>query len=95
MEFLPAMEEWNKNGGILGKQIELVVYDNQGKTDEARLSVERLIEVDNVVAVLGESASMRSVAAAPVAQKNGIPLISPGSTNPQLTKIGDFPCLFH
>lgn len=87
---LLALEEWNQQGGILGKQIELKVYDNQGKTDEARLSVERLIELDNVVAVLGESASTRSIAAASVAQKNNVPLISPSSTNPQLTKMGDF-----
>jgi branched-chain amino acid transport system substrate-binding protein len=85
-----AIEEWNKNGGLLGKQIELKVYDNQGKTDEARLSVERLIEIDNVAAILGESASTRSIAAAAVAQKNSVPLISPSSTNPQLTKIGDY-----
>lgn len=85
-----AMEEWNVQGGILGKQIEIKVYDNQGRTEEAKLSVEKLIENDNVVAVLGESASTRSIAAAPVAQEHKIPLISPSSTNPQLTKIGDF-----
>lgn len=87
---LLAMEEWNSQGGLLGKPIEIKVYDNQGRTDEARLSVEKLIENDNVVAVLGESASSRSIAAAPVAQENKVPLISPSSTNPQLTKIGDY-----
>ncbi len=59
-----AVEEYNKAGGLLGKQIELKAYDNQGKPEEARLSVEKLINVDNVVALLGEVASTRSLAAA-------------------------------
>lgn len=87
---LLAMEEWNKNGGVLGKEIVLRVYDNQGIPEEARLAVEKLINIDNAVAVLGESASTRSLAAAPVAQKYNVPLISPSSTNPQLTKTGDY-----
>ena len=85
-----AVEEWNKAGGLLGKQIELKAYDNQGKPEEARLSVEKLINVDNVVAVLGEVASTRSLAAAPVAQQYKVPMISPSSTNPLVTQKGDY-----
>jgi len=85
-----AIEEWNKAGGVLGKQIELKAYDNQGKPEEARLSVEKLINVDNVVAVLGEVASTRSLAAAPVAQQYKVPMISPSSTNPLVTQKGDY-----
>jgi branched-chain amino acid transport system substrate-binding protein len=85
-----AVEEWNKNGGLLGKQIELKAYDNQGKPEEARLSVEKLINIDNVVAVLGEVASTRSLAGAPVAQQNKVPMISPSSTNPAVTQKGNF-----
>lgn len=85
-----ALEEWNKKGGVLGKQIELIAYDNQGKPEEARLSVEKLINIDNVVAILGEVASTRSLAGAPVAQQNKVPMISPSSTNPMVTQKGDF-----
>lgn len=85
-----AMEEWNKAGGLLGKQIELKAYDNQGKPEEARLSVEKLINIDNVVAVLGEVASTRSLAGAPVAQQYKVPMISPSSTNPLVTQKGDY-----
>lgn len=85
-----AMEEWNKNGGVLGKKIELKAYDNQGKPEEARLSVEKLINVDNVVAILGEVASTRSLAGAPVAQQNKVPMITPSSTNPMVTQKGDY-----
>jgi branched-chain amino acid transport system substrate-binding protein len=85
-----ATEEWNKAGGLLGKQIEVKAYDNQGKPEEARLSVEKLINVDNVVAVLGEVASTRSLAGAPVAQQYKVPMISPSSTNPLVTQKGDY-----
>ena len=85
-----AVEEWNKNGGLMGKQIELKAYDNQGKPEEARLSVEKLINIDNVVAVLGEVASTRSLAGSPVAQQYKVPMISPGSTNPMVTQKGDY-----
>lgn len=85
-----AMEEWNKAGGLLGKQIELKAYDNQGKPEEARLSVEKLINIDNVVAVLGEVASTRSLAGAPVAQQYKVPMITPSSTNPLVTQKGDY-----
>ena len=85
-----AIEEWNKAGGVLGKQIELKAYDNQGKPEEARLSVEKLINVDNAVAVLGEVASTRSLAAAPVAQQYKVPMITPSSTNPLVTQKGDY-----
>lgn len=85
-----AIDEFNAAGGLNGKKLELKVYDNQGKPEEARLSVEKLINVDKAVALLGEVASTRSLAAAPVAQQNKVPMISPSSTNPEVTKKGDF-----
>lgn len=85
-----AMEEKNNSGGLLGKKIELKFYDTLGSTEEAKLTVERLISVDHVVAVLGEVASTRSLAGAPVAQKHGVPMITPSSTNPVITQTGNF-----
>ncbi|CAN5457889.1 ABC transporter substrate-binding protein [soil metagenome] len=85
-----AFTEINKKGGIKGKQLKLISLDNQGKPEEARASVQRLITQDKVVAVLGEVASSRSLAAAPVAQQYQVPLITPSSTNPKVTEIGDY-----
>ncbi|MBF0315739.1 MAG: ABC transporter substrate-binding protein [Oligoflexia bacterium] len=85
-----AIDEFNSAGGLNGKKLELKVYDNQGKPEEARLSVEKLINVDKVVALLGEVASTRSLAAAPVAQQYKVPMITPSSTNPEVTKKGNF-----
>jgi len=52
--------------------------------------VTRLIEQEKVVALLGEVASSRSLAAAPIAQSKKIPMVSPSSTNPKVTEIGDY-----
>ena len=85
-----AIDGINKSGGLLGKQVRVMVEDDQGKPEEAQTVVTKLITKDQVIAVLGEVASSRTMAAAPVAQQNGIPLISPSSTNPKVTQTGDY-----
>jgi branched-chain amino acid transport system substrate-binding protein len=85
-----AIDSINKVGGVLGKQVRVIVEDDQGRPEEAQTVVTKLINSDRVVAVLGEVASSRSLAAAPVAQQNRIPMISPSSTNPRVTEIGDY-----
>ncbi len=85
-----AFTEQNKAGGVKGKQLKLITLDNQGKPEEARAAVQRLITQDRVVAVLGEVASSRTLAAAPVAQQYKVPMITPSSTNPKVTEVGDY-----
>ena len=85
-----AVEERNGKVGLLGKKIRLVMEDDQGKPEEAQTVVSRLINRDRVIAVIGENASSRSLAAAPVCQQAGIPMISPSSTNPKVTAVGDY-----
>lgn len=85
-----AKDELNRAGGVLGKQVRVIVEDDQGKPEEAQTVVTKLINKDRVVAVLGEVASSRSLAAAPVCQQNHVPMITPSSTNPRVTQIGDF-----
>ena len=85
-----AIEEINKTGGLLGKKVRVIVEDDQGKPEEAQTVVTKLITKDQVVALLGEVASSRSLAAAPVAQSSGIPMISPSSTTPKVTEVGDY-----
>lgn len=84
-----AVKQQNEKGGVLGKPIELIVYDNQGKTQETGTVVTRLVTSDRAVAVLGEVASTQSLAAAPICQEYGVPMISPSSTNPKVTQVGD------
>ncbi|MFN8845236.1 MAG: ABC transporter substrate-binding protein [Bdellovibrionales bacterium] len=84
-----AFDEINAAGGIKGKKIKLITYDNQGKNDESAAVVTRLITQDKVVAIIGEVASARTIAAAPIAQQYKVPMISPSSTNPKVTKDGE------
>ncbi len=85
-----ALDEVNEKGGIKGKKIKLITLDDQSKNEEAASAVTRLITQNKVIAIIGGVASGRSKAAGPIAQKNKIPFVSPASTNPDVTKIGNY-----
>lgn len=85
-----AFEEINKAGGVNGKKIVMAIEDTQGQPAIAKTVVSKLINQDKVVAILGEVASTNSLAAAPVAQEAKIPMITPSSTNPKVTEVGDY-----
>lgn len=85
-----AIAEVNAAGGIGGRKVELKEYDDKGEAREVGVVVTRMITNDHVVAVLGEVASSLSLAAAPVAQQKQVPMISPSSTNPKVTLVGDY-----
>jgi branched-chain amino acid transport system substrate-binding protein len=87
---LLAFEELNAAGGLFGKKFELKTEDNLSKAGDSATIANKLISKDNVVALLGEVASGRSNEAAPICQQNKIPMISPASTNPNVTKNGDY-----
>jgi branched-chain amino acid transport system substrate-binding protein len=85
-----AIEEINGAGGFNGKQLQIVgPEDTASQAQNAETAVKRLMG-SKVVAVLGEVASSASMAAAPVCQENHVPMISPSSTNPKVTEIGDY-----
>ncbi|PWU08316.1 MAG: ethanolamine utilization protein EutJ [Verrucomicrobia bacterium] len=85
-----AEEEINSHGGVLGKPIELVVRDNQSKAGETSSIVRELISREHVVALIGEVASGRTLEAAPIAQRAGVPLIANSASNDKITQAGDF-----
>jgi branched-chain amino acid transport system substrate-binding protein len=85
-----ALDEINAGGGVLGKQVRVITEDNQSKPEESVTAVLKLIKQDQVSAVIGEVASSRTLAAAPTCQANRIPLLSPASTNPKVTQVGDY-----
>jgi len=84
-----AVEEANAKGGVKGKQLEVKTLDDQGKPEEAAVAATRLMTEDKVTMLLGEVASSRSLAMAPIADQNKVPMISSASTNPKVTKDGD------
>jgi branched-chain amino acid transport system substrate-binding protein len=85
-----AVDEINDGGGINGRKLELHSEDDQSKTAEAATAVQKLIDRDRVIAILGEVASGSSLAAAPICQSKQVPMISPASTKPAVTETGNY-----
>ena len=85
-----AVEEWNKAGGLLGNQIKLIFQDDKGDPTEAATVWTKLISQDKVVAIVGTVMSKCSLAGAPISQANKVPMISPTSTNPKVTEVGEY-----
>jgi branched-chain amino acid transport system substrate-binding protein len=85
-----AVDEINAAGGINGRKVEIIVEDDQGQPQQASTVVTKLINQDKVVAIIGEVASSNSLAAAPRAQEAKVPMITPSSTNPKVTQVGDY-----
>ena len=85
-----AADEINKSGGINGRQITILSEDDEGRPEKAATVVTKLIDQDRVVALIGEVASGNTLAAAPKAQAAHVPMISPSSTNPAVTQVGDY-----
>jgi branched-chain amino acid transport system substrate-binding protein len=83
-----AVDEVNARGGVKGKQVQVKTYDDQGKPEEAAIAASRLILQDKITVLLGEVASSRSLAMAPIADQNKVPMVTPSSTNPRVTKDG-------
>jgi branched-chain amino acid transport system substrate-binding protein len=85
-----AVGETNAAGGIKGRQVQIIALDDEGKPEEAATAATRLIASEHVVALLGEVASTRSLFMAPKAQGAKVPMVSPSSTNPKVTQVGDY-----
>ena len=87
---LMITDEINKNGGIKGRQIQLLSEDDEGRPEKAATVVTKLIDQDRVIALIGENTSGNTLAAAPKAQSSRVPMISPSSTAPSVTQVGDY-----
>lgn len=82
-----AVAEWNEKGGLLGKRIELLVGDDQHDPKQA-VSIANKFVNSGVVGVVGHWNSSASIPASEVYHRAGIPMITPASTNPQVTDRG-------
>ena len=87
-----ALEERvaQSQGKIGGLKLRVQVEDDQSRAEEAATVVQKLINQDRVIAVVGEVASSRSLAGGPICQAAGVPMITPSSTNPRVTEVGDY-----
>lgn len=78
------VKKLNASGGLLGKQIEIVRYDNRADAVEA-VSVARRLVGDGVIAVIGPAQSGNSIASIAVLERAKIPMIVTTATNPYVT----------
>ncbi len=85
-----VVAEWNAKGGVLGRQIELVVEDDVCKPEVATNTAAKLVG-EGVVAVIGHICSGATKAALGIYKDSNIVTISPSATNPPLTQSGDYP----
>ena len=84
-----ALEKINAQG-IHGRKIRFISEDNKGDPTESANATRKLIDVDKVHLIFGSVASSNTLAAAPIAQKAKVPLVTPASTNEEVTKTGDY-----
>jgi branched-chain amino acid transport system substrate-binding protein len=87
---LMAADEINQGGGIDGRRIDVVIDDDGGSPEKAATLTGKLIDQDKVVAIIAGGTSGNSRAAAPKAQSAKTPFISPSSTDPAVTQVGDY-----
>jgi len=80
-----ATEEWNAKGGILGRQIELVVSDSQCEADPAVNAANKVIDQDGVKFIIGELCSKASIPVSEIAEAKQVVQISGSSTNANVT----------
>ena len=85
-----AVDEINRNGGINGRPLALVIKDDQGAVDQAIRVAAELRDDPRVVAVIGHINSAATIAAAEVYNddRNGVVQISPASSSPLVTDAG-------
>jgi branched-chain amino acid transport system substrate-binding protein len=85
-----AVSEINKAGGIGGRSLELVNYDDASDPKQAVTIATRLVTQDKVDAVVSGSYSDQTLAAAPIFQRNSIPLLAAYAVNPGIPATGNF-----
>lgn len=84
-----AVRELNQHGGVLGKQVTLVEMDNKSSAIQSAQAAKKALKF-GAVAVFGSNWSSNSLAMAPILQAAKIPMISPYSTNPKVTLVGNY-----
>jgi branched-chain amino acid transport system substrate-binding protein len=85
-----GLNEINEKGGINGRKVEIVIEDDKCISNDGVNAVNKLINVDKVIGILGPICSSVGGAALPIAQNSGVPVVIVGASAPHLTKIGDY-----
>lgn len=83
-----AIDDINANGGLLGKQVELVPLDDKGDPKEAVSVAQRIVDDPSISAVIGHLLSGSTIAAGPIYTKGKVPLMAVAATNPKVVEEG-------
>lgn len=83
-------EEWNAKGGVLGKQIEIVPYDDKNSSEEAATIAQKIVSEGNLAGVIGHFASGVCLTAAPIYEEHKMIEISPSASHPDYSGVGDY-----
>ncbi|MDR2433151.1 MAG: ABC transporter substrate-binding protein [Treponema sp.] len=83
-------EKWNKAGGVLGRQIEIVQFDDKNSAEEAASIAQKIVSDKDIIGVLGHFSSGVSMTAAPTYQENKVIEISNCASHPDYSKIGNY-----
>jgi len=84
------VDEWNENGGVLGRQIEIEAFDDKNSGEEAATIAQKIVSDPSIIGVLGHFASGVSMAAAPTYDENKYIEISNTASHPDYSSIGDY-----
>jgi len=79
------LQPLNNSGGIQGKKLVLDIFDDQNETEQAEQVAQEIVNKNKAVAVIGHWYSSTSMAAGKIYKKYGLPAITPGSTNINVT----------
>ena len=85
-----ATDEINEAGGIKGRAIKLIVEDAESEPQGAVAAANKLIEVDQVLVIIGPVASSNVMAVAPIANEKKVVILSPAGASPNITDAGDY-----
>jgi branched-chain amino acid transport system substrate-binding protein len=84
------VDEWNAKGGVIGRPIEIVNYDDKNSGEEAASIAQKIVSDPDIVGVLGHFASGVSMAAAPIYDENQLIEISNCASHPDYSSIGEY-----
>jgi len=83
-------DEWNAKGGVLGKQVKIVQFDDKSSPEEATTVAQKIVSEGDIAGVIGHFSSGCCMTAAKVYQANKVIEISPSASQADYSKIGDF-----
>lgn len=84
-------KKWNEKGGCLGREVQIVEYDDKNTSEEATTIAQKIVsEKDEIAGVIGHFSSGVCMTAAPIYEENHVIEISPSASHPDYSSIGDY-----